>query len=126
MDGIIQQITKSNTPGQLTKTGVGHWAIEFADRNPDSHVYGVDLVYMQDEWVPVNCEFLIDDLTEQDWHTPFQNIDIIHIGSLGAVCLEEWLRFGIPQFGYKNPATKRPFIVSTTTWMMPIGEAGGF
>ncbi|THC94512.1 hypothetical protein EYZ11_005994 [Aspergillus tanneri] len=104
MEGIIRQQAKTNIPGQLTRertarlsptpanppravldlrTGVGHWAIEFADRNPHSHVYGIDLVHMQEEWVPVNCQFLIDDLTKQDWHTPFHNIDIIHIGALG-------------------------------------------
>ncbi|KAL5366507.1 hypothetical protein BJX96DRAFT_161066, partial [Aspergillus floccosus] len=45
-------------------------------------VFGIDTVYMQEEWVPKNCEFCIDDICQQDWYYPFRNIDFIHVGGL--------------------------------------------
>ncbi|KAI9035639.1 class I SAM-dependent methyltransferase [Aspergillus affinis] len=65
------------------RTGTGRWAIEFADRNPWSVVSGIDLVHMQDEWVPPNCEFILDDITQQDWCTHFSQVDLVHVGGLG-------------------------------------------
>lgn len=47
-------------------TGSGIWAIEYADAHPDAMVIGVDLSPVQPEFVPVNCQFEIDDL-EKDW-----------------------------------------------------------
>ncbi|KAL3246583.1 hypothetical protein ABHI18_012667 [Aspergillus niger] len=64
------------------KAGAGNWAIQFAEENPSSVVYGIDNVPMQEEWVPSNCEFLIDDLVETDWYSPFLGVDFIHIGEL--------------------------------------------
>ncbi|KAK2036845.1 methyltransferase domain-containing protein [Colletotrichum somersetense] len=57
-------------------TGTGIWAIEFADRNPESDVVGTDLSPIQPEYVPVNCRFEIDD-AEDEWVFG-QNFDYIH------------------------------------------------
>ncbi|KAE8396914.1 hypothetical protein BDV37DRAFT_277308 [Aspergillus pseudonomiae] len=65
------------------RTGIGSWAIQFADKYPSSIlVYGIDAVHMQEEWVPINCEFVIDDLTQRDWHYGYPKPEFIHIGGL--------------------------------------------
>ncbi|KAL5364979.1 hypothetical protein BJX96DRAFT_168730 [Aspergillus floccosus] len=64
------------------KTGAGCWAIQFADEHPSSAVYGIDEVRMQDDWVPVNCEFILQDLHEPCWYYPYGEVDVIHIGPL--------------------------------------------
>jgi SAM-dependent methyltransferase len=47
-------------------TGTGIWAIEFADRYPESDVLGTDLSPIQPEYTPPNCRFEIDD-AEDEW-----------------------------------------------------------
>ncbi|KAB8212693.1 hypothetical protein BDV33DRAFT_211008 [Aspergillus novoparasiticus] len=64
------------------RTGTGSWAMQFADEYPSSTVYGIDAVYMQEEWTPINCEFLIDDLTQRDWYDGLPRPELIHIGGL--------------------------------------------
>ncbi|KAL5361424.1 hypothetical protein BJX96DRAFT_165882 [Aspergillus floccosus] len=51
-------------------------------RKKNDRVFGIDTVYMQEERVPINCEFCIDDLRQEDWYSPFRNIDFIHVGGL--------------------------------------------
>ncbi|KAH6950068.1 S-adenosyl-L-methionine-dependent methyltransferase [Fusarium avenaceum] len=50
-------------------TGSGIWAIEFADRYPDTEVIGTDLSPCQPQWVPPNLRFEIDDA---DWNALFK------------------------------------------------------
>ncbi|KAL0943293.1 methyltransferase domain-containing protein [Colletotrichum truncatum] len=57
-------------------TGTGIWAIEFAERNPESEVLGSDLSPIQPEYVPSNCHFEIDD-AEDEWMYG-QKFDYIH------------------------------------------------
>ncbi|PYI01867.1 hypothetical protein BO78DRAFT_326604 [Aspergillus sclerotiicarbonarius CBS 121057] len=64
------------------KTGTGCWAIECADRHPSSTVCGVDLVKMQHEWVPPNCEFFIDDICQPGWHTHYKDVEFIRISQI--------------------------------------------
>lgn len=63
-------------------TGTGIWAVEFAKRNPDSEVIGVDLNPVpQPAFVVPNCRFHIADADEEWKFTrPF---DFIHVRSLG-------------------------------------------
>ncbi|KAJ8109272.1 hypothetical protein OPT61_g7585 [Boeremia exigua] len=69
--------------------GTGIWSIEFADEHPSAQVIGTDLSPIQPEQVPPNCEFLIDDCT-QDWifHSPF---DFIHTRAMVAA-IRDWDR----------------------------------
>ncbi|KAI1760055.1 S-adenosyl-L-methionine-dependent methyltransferase [Hypoxylon sp. FL1150] len=63
-------------------TGTGIWAVEFAKRNPDSEVVGIDLNPVpQPALVLPNCRFYVADVDE-DWKftRPF---DFIHVRSLG-------------------------------------------
>jgi len=47
-------------------TGTGIWAIEFAERHPESDVLGIDLSPIQPEYVPPNCRFEVDD-ADDEW-----------------------------------------------------------
>lgn len=69
--------------------GTGIWTIEFSDEHPSASVIGVDLSPIQPEAVPPNCEFLIDDCT-QDWifHNRF---DFIHTRAMVAA-IKDWGR----------------------------------
>jgi hypothetical protein len=59
-------------------TGFGSWAMDFADHYPSAVVVGTDLVPIQSEYPPVNCDFQVDD-AERLWNfdTPFS---LIHLG----------------------------------------------
>ena len=49
-------------------TGTGIWAIDFADRHPHAVVRGIDLSPIQPNWIPPNCEFVLD-----DFNTPWED-----------------------------------------------------
>ncbi|KAI6765517.1 hypothetical protein HG530_006587 [Fusarium avenaceum] len=68
--------------------GTGIWAIEFADLHQSADVIGVDLSPIQPKFVPPNCRFEVDDIT-QDWTYPINHFDFIHVrGLIG--CLPDW------------------------------------
>ena len=59
-------------------TGTGIWSMDFADEHPSAMVTGTDLSPIQPEWVPANCNFLVEDV-EQDWSfSPDAPFDFIH------------------------------------------------
>ncbi|KAI1973254.1 hypothetical protein LOZ51_005068 [Ophidiomyces ophidiicola] len=59
-------------------TGTGSWALDFAQRHPNSRVLGTDLSPIQRLWCPRNCIFEIDDF-EAEWpYQPFASFDFIH------------------------------------------------
>ncbi|KAG4429480.1 hypothetical protein IFR05_015043 [Cadophora sp. M221] len=69
-------------------TGDGTWAIEVADKYPSATVYGIDLYPPPALWVPPNCIFQVDDVT-QEW-TWRKQFDLIHLRLLlGAFTPEE-------------------------------------
>lgn len=47
-------------------TGAGLWAVEMADKYPETTVVGIDLSPIQPTYVPENCHFYVDDFQE-DW-----------------------------------------------------------
>ena len=61
--------------------GTGIWAIDFADGHPAAEVTGIDLSPIQPAWVPPNCQFVIDDVTEE-WTYPVEHFDFVHIRCL--------------------------------------------
>ncbi|KAK3903210.1 S-adenosyl-L-methionine-dependent methyltransferase [Staphylotrichum tortipilum] len=67
-------------------TGTGIWAMEFADKHPGATVIGVDLSPIQPQWVPLNCNFEIDNV-ELEW-TWSGDFDFIHGRMLGG-CFED-------------------------------------
>ncbi|KAJ9142342.1 S-adenosyl-L-methionine-dependent methyltransferase [Pleurostoma richardsiae] len=59
-------------------TGTGIWAIELADKYPNSLIRGCDLSPIQPNYIPPNCHFVIDDL-EDEWLYPEDTFDYIHV-----------------------------------------------
>ncbi|KAJ5279738.1 hypothetical protein N7478_005110 [Penicillium angulare] len=58
-------------------TGTGNWAIDVADRFPQTIVRGVDIFPPPVTWAPPNCILEVDDvLQEWTWSQPF---DLIHL-----------------------------------------------
>ncbi|KFY05779.1 hypothetical protein V491_09025, partial [Pseudogymnoascus sp. VKM F-3775] len=70
-------------------TGDGTWAVQVADNFPGLTVHGVDLYPPPVTWVPPNCVFEVDDITQEwTWRNKF---DLIHLRLLlGAFKQEEW------------------------------------
>ncbi|KAF8248364.1 S-adenosyl-L-methionine-dependent methyltransferase [Wilcoxina mikolae CBS 423.85] len=58
-------------------TGTGIWAIDVADKFPETEVIGVDLSPIQPQWVPPKCKFEVDD-AEQEWPYPSNTFDFVH------------------------------------------------
>ncbi|OLN95936.1 Trans-aconitate 2-methyltransferase 8 [Colletotrichum chlorophyti] len=68
-------------------TGTGLWAVEFADEHPEAEVVGVDLSPIQDEFIPPNVKFEIDDVEESwTWNQPF---DYVHIRGMTS-SISDW------------------------------------
>jgi SAM-dependent methyltransferase len=59
-------------------TGSGIWAIDAAEQNPTAVVIGVDLSPIQPIFVPPNCSFEVDDVT-QEWTYQPDFFDFIHV-----------------------------------------------
>lgn len=70
-------------------TGTGIWAMDFADEFPEAEVIGVDLSPTQPSWVPPNCRFEIDDVT-QEWTYPENSFDYIHLRFMSG-CFKDWV-----------------------------------
>ncbi|EEP81564.1 predicted protein [Uncinocarpus reesii 1704] len=69
--------------------GTGIWAIEFADKFPNTEIIATDLSAIQPGFVPENLQFEVDD-AEDDWQ--FSHLfDYIHIGTL-AGSIADWPR----------------------------------
>ncbi|KAK2616423.1 hypothetical protein QQS21_000665 [Conoideocrella luteorostrata] len=62
-------------------TGVGNWVLEVAERFPSARVIGTDLSPIQSRWTPVNAEFRVEDLDDEDrsWSSIYSGADLIHI-----------------------------------------------
>jgi SAM-dependent methyltransferase len=71
-------------------TGTGIWAIDFADQYPGAEVIGTDLSPIQPAWVPVNCQFQIDDCTNE-WTFGDASLDYVHMRwMIGCVTNAGW------------------------------------
>ncbi|KAF8463284.1 S-adenosyl-L-methionine-dependent methyltransferase [Kalaharituber pfeilii] len=62
-------------------TGTGIWAVDMADKFPESQIIGTDLSPIQPNWVPSNIMFEIDDC-EAEWTYPEDYFDFIHVRCL--------------------------------------------
>ncbi|KAI1866245.1 uncharacterized protein JN550_007633 [Neoarthrinium moseri] len=59
-------------------TGTGIWAIEFAQKYPESSIIGNDISMIQPENKPANCTFVQEDV-EEPWLYPPGYFDYIHM-----------------------------------------------
>ncbi|KAF2454650.1 putative methyltransferase [Lineolata rhizophorae] len=71
-------------------TGTGIWAVDFAQEHPNCQVIGVDLSPSQTDFVPVNCQFEVDDV-EEPW-TWSHKFDYIHCRMMNA-SFKDWRKF---------------------------------
>ncbi|RYO94226.1 hypothetical protein DL764_007884 [Monosporascus ibericus] len=81
-------------------TGTGNWAIEFASQHPQVKVLGTDLSPIQPEYVPANCDFVIDDAT-QEWSF-HERFDYIHSRAL-SMGIADWDKFVDQAYNYLQP-----------------------
>ncbi|KAL4803752.1 hypothetical protein BDV18DRAFT_153622 [Aspergillus unguis] len=63
-------------------TGSGIWPIELAPVFPDAEITGTDLSPCQPNEVPRNVQFIVDDITEDEWLYGHNSLDYIHSGHL--------------------------------------------
>ncbi|EXL78252.1 hypothetical protein FOPG_07427 [Fusarium oxysporum f. sp. conglutinans race 2 54008] len=81
--------------------GTGIWAIEFADEHPSADVLGVDLSPIQPNFVPPNCRFEVDDITNE-WTYPDDTFDFIHARSMIG-CIPDWTELYRKAFKHTKP-----------------------
>ncbi|KAI1393036.1 S-adenosyl-L-methionine-dependent methyltransferase [Hypoxylon trugodes] len=72
-------------------TGVGMWAIDFADDYPGAEVIGVDISPQKPQWIPPNLRFEVEDVT-LPWTYQPNSFDYIHLRWLTG-CVEDWNGF---------------------------------
>ncbi|KAK0611407.1 S-adenosyl-L-methionine-dependent methyltransferase [Immersiella caudata] len=82
-------------------TGTGVWAVEVADEFPSARVTGTDLSPIQPSWVPPNCTFELDDVT-QPWTFSENQFDLIHIRCLMG-SIEDWTKLYSEAFRCLKP-----------------------
>lgn len=63
-------------------TGTGIWCLEFAEKYPNSFVFGTDLALIQPAPRTSNCAFILEDSETADWVFPAP-FDYIHMRSVG-------------------------------------------
>ncbi|CAG9989984.1 unnamed protein product [Clonostachys byssicola] len=62
-------------------TGTGTWAIDLADKYPNSSIVGTDLSPIQPSALPPNCHMFVDDCEEEDWGFE-DDFDLVHFRNM--------------------------------------------
>lgn len=91
-------------------TGTGIWCIALADSElfPEAQITGIDLSPTQNEdLVPVNVSFELQDCTDTDWARPLGSLDFIYTQSL----------FGSLRSYSEYLITARKYLVPGTGWI---------
>ena len=57
---------------------LGRWAIEVASEFPTARVIGMDLAPIQPTLIPINCEFIVGDFTEDLYEFDDGSTDLVH------------------------------------------------
>ena len=82
-------------------TGTGIWAMDMADKYPNTEIIGVDIAATQPNFVPPNCMFEIDDV-EEDWAYRPAYFDFIHGRDL-MTAVRDWPRLIRQSFTHLKP-----------------------
>ncbi|KAJ5087970.1 hypothetical protein N7456_011586 [Penicillium angulare] len=72
-------------------TGTGIWALDMAEKFPQSHVIGNDISPIQPGWTLPNVEFIVENF-EDEWLYENDSFDFIHARLL-AGCVADWPQF---------------------------------
>lgn len=83
-------------------TGTGVWAIEMAEKFPQTRIYGVDLSPIQPDWAPENVKFEIDDV-EDEWTWPENNFDLIYSKTMLVGGIKDYRRYFEQAFKHCAP-----------------------
>ncbi|KAI9739331.1 MAG: hypothetical protein M1834_007544 [Cirrosporium novae-zelandiae] len=82
-------------------TGTGIWAIDMADKHHSAEVMGNDISPIQPNWVPPNCQFVIDDF-EEDWAHKPDYFEFIH-GRTIAGAVRDWPKLISQAYTHTKP-----------------------
>ena len=82
-------------------TGTGIWAMDMADKYPNTEVIGVDIAATQPPFVPPNCVFEIDDV-EEDWPYRPNHFDFVHGRDL-MTAVRDWPRLISQAYAHLKP-----------------------
>jgi trans-aconitate methyltransferase len=72
-------------------TGTANWAIDIAERLPNSEIVGTDLSPIQPIWSPPNCRFYVDDMESEWTYLSDEAFDYIHGRVMGG-SIGDWDR----------------------------------
>jgi len=81
-------------------TGTGIWAMELAEAYPHLEVVGTDLSPIQPDFIPPNCQFIVDN-AEHDWAFD-RKFDYIHSRML-TLGMHDWPRFFEQAWNHLEP-----------------------
>lgn len=84
LDGHLSVIPFEQPPKWVLDigTGTGIWALEWAERNPASFVFGTDLSRIQPDPRTDNCTWIQENSEKQEW-AYFEPLDYIHLRATG-------------------------------------------
>ncbi|KPI39318.1 uncharacterized protein AB675_4998 [Cyphellophora attinorum] len=101
-------------------TGTGTWACDFADEFPNAQVIGTDLSPIQHQAVPPNCQFEIDDATDE-WTFEKDSFDYIHVrGFYGSIA--DWPEFYKKVLAHLKPGGYFEQVEYSVTWIADDGS----
>lgn len=83
-------------------TGTGIWALELAEKYPQTDVHGVDLSPIQPDWTPSNVKFEIDDI-EDEWTWPENHFDLIYSKIMLIGTVKNWRKYFEQAFKHCAP-----------------------
>ncbi|PTB40386.1 hypothetical protein M441DRAFT_81117 [Trichoderma asperellum CBS 433.97] len=81
-------------------TGIGCWAIDFADKHKNAVVIGTDISPIQPQWVPPNLKFCIQNISH--WNFSNNDIDFVHCRLLNG-CIPDWYTYFQKVYGSLKP-----------------------
>jgi len=101
---VLAPISRKATNIVDVGTGSGRWAIEVADEYPTARVIGMDLSPIQPTQVPLNCEFMVGNLTGDLEGFNEGSMDLVHSRLVRAGIREdEWPKYVADVFRILKP-----------------------
>lgn len=83
-------------------TGTGIWALEMAEKYPQTEIHGVDFSPIQPHWMPENVKFEIDDV-ENQWTWPENHFDLIYSKTMLVGAIKDFRKYFEQAFRHCAP-----------------------